>query len=253
MERSTEKNNNSNFNWKLILGAIAFVAVAVIVAFALGKKSNKETASEKVSKVIEDVKESVKEETLLTETDVQTWLEPVSELVTEKYHYRTADLYENYKTVKGIKVPGTTDMFVYSFDGYISTGIDFSQVKINVDNDSKEITINLPEAKILSHSADESSLEFRDAKNSIFNKTDFGDYAEIMSNQKQKEEERLLADETYWKEANENTRKTFEEFLKMSGDTADYKITFVTGDEKEDTETDESADTENAQESEKDE
>ena len=253
MERSTEKNNKLNFNWKLILGVIIFIAVALIIAFALGRKSgkdDKESAVEKVSKVVEDVKDSVKEDTLLTETDVQTWLEPVAELVTEKYHYRTANLYENYKTIKGVKVPGTTDMFVYSFDGYINTGIDFSQVKINVDNDKKEITINLPEAKILSHSADESSLEFRDAKNSIFNKTDFGDYAEIMSNQKQKEEERLLSDESYWKEVNENTQKTFEDFLKMSGDTQDYKVTFITGDEKEDTDSDTEESTENEQESE---
>ncbi len=81
---------------------------------------------------------------------------------------------------------------------------------------------------LLRNPIDESSLEFKDAKNSIFNATEFGDYAELMAEQKKKEEKRLGENEEFRDAVNDNAKTVFENLLKLSGDTSDYTIVFST-------------------------
>ncbi len=209
---------------------IISVLAAFSICFSLSSCGKKEEVYQ--TKTVDETPVIIEtedhEKHVVSELSVSAILEPASELVTQKYHYRSADIYEDSKMFKDFKLPFTTNMFVFSYEGEINAGFEFSDIKFEINNDKELITISLPKAKILSHTIDESSLEFKDAKNSIFNATEFGDYAELMIEQKKKEEIRLEENEVFWDAVNDNAKTTFENLLKLSGDTSEYTIVFST-------------------------
>ena len=177
-------------------------------------------------RVVSTIADTVQEESNITELAVRESLKNAKELTTLKYLYRSADIYENSKELIGVKLPFTTDMFVFAYDGVINVGIDLDEVDIDVDNDDKEIKIELPEPKILSHEIDEKNFEVRDAKNSILNDTSFKDYTNIITQQKEKMEERLMSNEEYLDNVTENAQDIFEELIKTFINTEGYTIRF---------------------------
>ena len=216
-------NENKSFiknKSTIILVVIILALLAVIIVPKLKKpKSIAETAVDVISN-------SVTEEHTLTELDIESRLENAKELTTLKYLYHSADIYESSKQLFDVKLPFTTDMIVFSYDGIMSIGIDLNDIKIEVDNERKDIDITLPEIEILSHELDEKSFEFRDAKNSILNETSMGDYTNLMAEQKEKEENRFMSNEDYLKTVRKNTETVIEELIEMIDGANEYKIRF---------------------------
>ena len=215
-------NENKSFiknKSTIILVVIILALLAVIIVPKLKKKS-------KLEGVIDTVSEGVQENHNLTEVDIESRLENAQELTTLKYIYHSADIYESSKDLAGFKLPFTTDMIVFSYDGTINIGIDLKDIDIKVDNERKDIDVTLSAPKILSHVLDEKSFEFRDAKNSIFNDTSMGDYAGFMAEQKEKEEERFMSNEEYLESVKKNTETVIEELVTTIDTENEYKIRF---------------------------
>ncbi len=151
---------------------------------------------------------------------------PASDLISSRYHYKDADKYENYKNLLGMRVPLTTDMAVFTYEGIISAGIDLSEVEYGIDNEQGVITIRLPEIKILANEIDASSFQYPYISNSIFNNTDMQDYTKLIDKLKAEKQEELLQNTAFMDQVLKNTQLVLSSFLTASESTRGYSVVF---------------------------
>lgn len=158
--------------------------------------------------------------------NVEEILKPASELITVKYNYTDADVFENYKQIRGWKIPGTTNKTIFTYDGVISVGVDFAQISVQVDNAAKTITITLPEPSVIANEINASSFQYYDVSNSVFNQTEMDDVTELVKVLKEKKAEKTLANQEVLQQATENAKTVLKSFLSASDLTKDYLIVF---------------------------
>lgn len=96
-------------------------------------------------------------------------LKDIGELVTQAAYTTNVTKLENSAQVFGMKVPGTTASYVFSYDVTVKAGLDFADIELAVDEGGKTVTVMLPEAKVLSCELDQDSLQIWDADKNIFN------------------------------------------------------------------------------------
>lgn len=95
-------------------------------------------------------------------------MEALGELNTQAAYYTNVQVIRNSRTVLGINVPFTQNQYIYSYDGTIKAGIDFSKVRAVSNDVNKTITVYYPQAYITSNSVDENSLQIYDEERNIF-------------------------------------------------------------------------------------
>ena len=102
---------------------------------------------------------------------IEGTLNDIGELATASYGYTLVQTTTKPgKTILDvIKVPFTESKVMYSYSGDIKAGIHFDDIKVDVNEDNKVITITLPEPEILSREIFNDSLIVYDEKSSIFN------------------------------------------------------------------------------------
>lgn len=115
---------------------------------------------------------------------LQNKISAMSELAVVTYTYTELGQYESSKEFYGVKMPFTTNRFLLTYDGVIKAGIDMTEVKVDVDQGVKTVTVTLPQAEILSHEIDEDSVKIYDEKTSIFNAFTIEDYTSFYADQK---------------------------------------------------------------------
>ena len=158
--------------------------------------------------------------------EVEEIVRPASELITVRYAYTDADVFENYKQIRGLKIPLTTNKTIFTYDGVISVGIDFAQIGIEVDNDARLITLSLPAPTVLANEIDASSFQYYDVSSSVFNQTGMGDVTELVKELKAKKADKVLADAALLEQATESAETVLKGFLSASDLTKDYSIAF---------------------------
>lgn len=165
---------------------------------------------------------SGEEPTKMTSDLLSQQIQNISELAVVEYNYTNMGKFENQATFYGWKVPFTTKSFIISYDGKIKVGIDMSLVEVKIKG--KNISVSVPEAKILSHEIDEKSIEIFDETKNIFNQISITDYNQFAIDQKEsmenKAKEKGLLEEAQNKA--QETIKTFVESMYSSDD--EYKI-----------------------------
>lgn len=122
-------------------------------------------------------------------SNVEYGLRDIGKLSTAEYFYTHVDVYKN-DAINGIKIPFVNKQFIYSCDGCIKAGVDFSLIK--VDKSNSTITITLPEAEIHSSEIDETSFQLYDEQNNIFNPINVSDVYQSFSDMKQEEEKKAI-------------------------------------------------------------
>ena len=85
-------------------------------------------------------------------------LEDIGELATQAGYFTSVQTIRKSREVLGLEVPGTQSNYVYSYDGTIKAGYDFSKITAEVDEKNHEITVSLPACEILSTEIDEDSF-----------------------------------------------------------------------------------------------
>lgn len=166
---------------------------------------------------------SGEEPTKMTSDLLSQQIQGISELASVEYNYTNMGKFENQATFYGWKVPFTTKSFIVSYDGSIKAGIDMSQVEVKING--KNIDVNMPEAKILSHEIDEKSIEVFDETKNIFNQISITDYNSFAIDQKENMEQRVL-DKGLLNEAQEKAQNTIRTFIESSYDIDEYHIEF---------------------------
>ena len=95
-------------------------------------------------------------------------LKNIGELVTQAGYYTNVEMIEGSRELWGWDVPFTQSKYIFSYDGVIKAGMNFSEIDISVNGITRVIRIDLPEAMVLSNEIDEGSLEVYDETKNIF-------------------------------------------------------------------------------------
>jgi len=85
-------------------------------------------------------------------------LKDIGELATQAGYFTTVQTIDKSRNLFNIVIPGTQSRYVYSYDGTIKAGIDFSDIGLDVNDEKHVITVHFPEFRILSTEIDEDSF-----------------------------------------------------------------------------------------------
>jgi len=85
-------------------------------------------------------------------------LKDIGELATQAGYFTTVQTIDKSRNLFNIVIPGTQSRYVYSYDGTIKAGIDFSDIGLEVNDEKHVITVHFPEFRILSTEIDEDSF-----------------------------------------------------------------------------------------------
>lgn len=151
--------------------------------------------------------------------------ENIGELATQAALYTNVQTINKDRTLWGIHIPLTTSKSIFSYDGVIKAGYDFSQIELDVSQTDKTITVTLPEVKILSNTLDYDSLLIYDESESIFTPISLEDNNEALTNLEEEGEQKAIENGLF-----ENARANAEVLIKgmLSGmiDLEKYEIVF---------------------------
>lgn len=170
----------------------------------------------------------VKETIIETEVEIsgetiRSNMANIGQLCTAEYGFTHVERVDSSREIKGFTIPFTTSTFIYSYDGTIMAGIDFTKIQIDKNDAEEEITIILPEADIISSDVDQDSFKLYDEKNNIFNPINVTEVADSFSDLKESEEKRAV-EEGLLDKAKENALVLVENFIRGSYNIESYDI-----------------------------
>ena len=148
----SEKIKKLKITTKII---IILLIVIVILLLALGVANSKE------GEIIISAKSSL--ERIVEKNELQT----------VNYTYNAIAKQPKNKNIPENSENDDDYKYFILYEGTVSAGIDFKQVKINIDNDSKKLIIVLPEPQITGYNVNIGSLKF------IFNKDKYNEASEL--------------------------------------------------------------------------
>ena len=223
---------------RTVLGIIALLMVAVALVCGIRSYTayknellEKEKEQESVQKAepAESTEKKVflKDITLTGET-IQSGLRDIGKLCTAEYYFTHVETFESQIDLFGLKIPGTKSSYVYSYDGKILAGVDFTKITVDKDDRSKTILISFPKAEIISTDIDQDSFTLYGEKKGLFNPFEVEDFALSQSDMVRIEEERALNDGLL-KRAEENAEQILSNFLVGTFELERYTITTVFG------------------------
>lgn len=151
----------------------------------------------------------------------------VGELATQVGYFTNVQVIEDNQKLWGLTLPFTTSKTIFSYDGSIKAGIDFSKVEYHVDTKKNVVSVFMPTPAILSVEVDENSLMIYDEKISLFTPFNIGDFSEA----RQKLQETIVSDAEangLLEQAAENAKQLIKTFLSMQFSSDTYTYTFET-------------------------
>lgn len=176
---------------KAFRGVLAIVLIAVLAYGGLTIWLNRENLP---------FMEKPEQKPLITSDWLEATIANISEYSSLSYTYTNVSRFEDIKEFYGWKLPLTTKRFIIQYDGVMKLGIDAGDIKVNVTEDT--INISLPYPKVLSHEIKEDSIEVFDQTFNIFNQVKIEDYSGFATEQKKVMESRAKAEGVF-----ENTEK----------------------------------------------
>jgi hypothetical protein len=117
------------------------------------------------------------EKTITTEM-ISEKLRNVGLLITQEYAFTEVVSFSSVKTLFHLDLPFTESSFVASYDGVVTAGIDFSEIRVEKDDEQKSIRVYLPHPEILNVDVDPRSFQLYSEKDGLWNPisiTDFND------------------------------------------------------------------------------
>ena len=82
-----------------------------------------------------------------------------------------------------INIPLTDKYFLLKYNGYLKAGVDFSRIKVTVENDSS-VHVSIPKPTIFDTVIDEKSVEVYNESENAFNPIKISDYNEALIREK---------------------------------------------------------------------
>lgn len=205
----------------IVLIAAAVVAIICVVAFGLrGKESPAEipapvVSAETTSKVVyKEVEKLVEVEKTITAGMIEEGIRNMGVLITGEYYFTEAVSFSSIKKLlnTNIELPFTESAYLVSYDGVVTAGIDFEAVRVEKSDESRSITVYIPEAEIRNIDIDPNSFRLYSEKSGIGNPISVSDFnrslVELEDNARDRAIERGLL-----QQADENARLLIQNFV----------------------------------------
>lgn len=224
------RKKNQRFNQNKIYIAICVISVIVIlwliIDMSLPEKKRpviNQLESEEVDKETTSSKYVI--EKVEVETDViKEELEAVGKLTTAEYYFTQVETYSKTKSYFGIW--SAESEFIFSYDGVVSAGIDFSKIKVEKDEDNNKITVIIPNATIQYTEIYYDSFKKYLEDESIWNKLDIDDYNKSMKDFESSANKKAK-DNKIIENANDNALIIIKNLVDNLLSDTDYKIEYV--------------------------
>lgn len=177
--------------------------------------------------ITKEVEKYVEVEKTITSDIIQDGLQDMGFLITQEYDFTQVITYSDVKKVfKNIELKFTESGYIISYDGTITAGIDFGDIAVIKDVDTKKITVYLPKAEINAVTIDPNSFTRYSEKNGFGNPLSVEDFndslIELEANAKAKALERGILDK-----ADENARALVLNFVSGLVDLTEYALVFA--------------------------
>ncbi|MCH5255434.1 MAG: DUF4230 domain-containing protein [Lachnospiraceae bacterium] len=213
---------------KKLLYKIIGILVIVCICFAifLGTKyyySKQIKTVEVIKEVEKTVEKVVEKEIQISGETMRSNLANIGKLCTAEYGYTHVEQFDSSRKINDFKIPFTTSSFIYSYDGTIMAGIDFTKIQVVKNDTNKVITVTLPDVEIISSSIDQDSFQLYDETNNIFNPIHVTDVTDSLANLQKSEEEKAIA-EGLLDKARANASLLVENFMHSSYDIGEYEV-----------------------------
>lgn len=162
-------------------------------------------------------------ETTIDSEVIEDGLTKMGFLITAKYFFKDVTTSTKVSSLGKLDLGFTRANLVFSYEGYVPAGIDFTKIKVDADNAKKTILVTVPHAEIMDVFIDPESFEKLDEKENIFNKFHVEDYnnsvKELEGTCREKAEERGLL-----KEADTNAEALIRNFAASFTEEAGYQV-----------------------------
>ncbi len=152
--------------------------------------------------------------------------EDVGELVTQTaYMTIVRDTEEHREFFDLFEIPFTQSRQIFSYDIQVDASVNFSEITNTINDDKKEIKIEMPHAKIYKATIDNDSLKVYLDQESLFSRIDLSEHNEAISEMKEQgikdaEENGII------ELAERNAENLITNFMKNNGKNKDYNIVF---------------------------
>ena len=170
----------------------------------------------------------LKKAIVLTGETITSGLKEIGKLCTAEYYFTHVETFESKKELWGYPIPGTKSSYIYSYDGRILAGVDFTRVAVDVDGDRKTVTLTLPAVELITSEIDEDSFTLYGEKTSFFNPFAVEDFALSLSDMI-KAEEKKAVESGLLERAAENAETILRNFLAGSMELEEYNIVVRVG------------------------
>lgn len=155
---------------------------------------------------------------------IQDGLNDMGFLVTEEYYFTQVETYKN--DPKKIAIFFTSQSSItFSYDGVVEAGVDFSQIEVTKDEDSKTIYVAIPDAEIHTTEIDQDSFKQYDEEDAFWNSLKLKDYNTSLKEFKKNAEKNAL-DKGILDKADKQAETVISNFIEKLVDTNEYTIEY---------------------------
>lgn len=162
---------------------------------------------------------------IISSRNVQFSLKDIGELATQAGYYTNVQVISGSREIFGLAIPLTEKKYIFSYDGVIKAGYDFSEIRLDMDEIAMKVTVTLPEARILSNEVDQNSFTLLDESKNIFNTLKMEDVNESLTAMKKESEEKAVANGIL-ENARTNAELLIRGFLASTIDMSKYTVEF---------------------------
>lgn len=203
-------------------------AIIGIIAWSLSQPDTQTPAAVPTggkSEVIVQEKEIVnfvEVEKVISAEMIQENLQNMGVLITQEYDFTEVMNYKKdeakfFSLLKGEAV------FIYSYDGVITAGIDFESVRVDKDDNAKVVTITIPTSSIQSVSIDPESFVLYTEESKWGTHASIRDFADSLSALEMNAKTKAI-DKGLLTKADENAERLIRNFASGLVDTTQYQI-----------------------------
>lgn len=180
-----------------------------------------------VTIVYRDVDRLVEVEKEITASIIQDGLNDLGTLITQEYYFTEVVSFSSVKQLFGLDLNFTESSYIGTYDGTVTAGMDFRNVRIEKDDDAQTVTVYLPACSIQNIDIDPNSFVLYDESSGLGNPVSVTDFnrslIELENNASAKAMEKGILEK-----ADENAQFMIRSFISGLIDLSVYSVTFVT-------------------------
>ncbi|MBQ3972779.1 MAG: DUF4230 domain-containing protein [Lachnospiraceae bacterium] len=204
---------------------VILICAALSLILCVSFVTKKGQTPEPVKTVTEKPEKEKKDRVLISTSSemIREGLSDLGVLITQEYYFTQVETYTKEKKIFYF-IP-TTSGFVYSYDGSVMAGVDFTKVRVETDEDRQVITVTLPASEIQFVNIDKNTFQIYSEKDSLWNHMGLEDYNISLIEFENTAREKALASGILGR-SDTQAKNLVTEFIGSLPNTSGYRIEF---------------------------